>query len=157
MNEESYWAVALSLPGLVLFSVTGYATGAGCYALNMNCFSVVVPDDTLTRFLFATARVLPFALSCSVPLGMAGLALLWRRGARALERVVWLGPPLYTALLHASCVWLAGAVLPQRRVTPDVRFDLVTLGLGGAWVGLCVAMKPVLAGFIRRRRPRLSR
>jgi hypothetical protein len=157
VNEETYWAVALSLPGLALAAATGYATGAGCYAPNMNCFSIVVPDDSVTRALFATAALLPFALPSYVPIAAAGLGLLWRRGTRALERALWLGPPLYAAVLHAACVWFAGAVLPERRVTPTTRFDFWAVALGSAYVALAAAMKPALAAFIRRRNPRWSR
>ena len=157
MNGETYWAVALCLPGLALASATGYATGAGCYAVTMNCFSVVVPDDAMTRVLFATAALLPFALPSYVPIAAAGVALLWTRGARALERALWLGPPLYAAVLHAACVLFAGAVLPERRVTPTTRFDLWVLAVGAGWVALAALMKPALASLIRRRGPRWSR
>jgi hypothetical protein len=153
MSEDTYWLVALSLPGLALATAAGYATGAGCYAVYMNCFSVVVPDNATTRALFATAALLPFALPAYFPIAAAGLGLLRTRGVRTLERALWLAPPLYTLVLHLACVWFAGAVLPARRVVPTVRFDLAVLGIGVAYAGLAVAMRPALQRFLGRRRP----
>ena len=62
MTEDHYWALVVCFPGLALAALTGYATGAGCYAVTMNCFSVVVPEDSVTRALFVTAAFLPFGL-----------------------------------------------------------------------------------------------
>ncbi len=74
------------LPGLALAALAGYSAGAGCYATTMNCFSVVLPDDSLTRALFSVAAFLPFGAPAYVPVAATGFAILRGGGARAVER-----------------------------------------------------------------------
>jgi hypothetical protein len=149
LTERHYAQLTVLLPGIALALLTSYATGAGCYAVYMNCFSIVVPDDSLTRALFALAAFAPFGAPAYLPVALAGLATLRRGGELALERWLWLGPPLYVALVHAACVLFANAVLPERRIHPDLRFDALVLAAGYAYVGLTRLGKLVMV-----RRPR---
>ncbi|MFI5316579.1 MAG: hypothetical protein ACHQ6T_12835 [Myxococcota bacterium] len=138
MTEKHYWALVVSLPLLALAALTGYATGAGCYAWTMNCFSVVVPEDSVTRALFQTAAFLPFGLPAYAPIALGGLASLRRWGVSGLRRLLWLAPPVYVALLHGGCVVFASWVMPERRVEPTLRFDALALAFGFAYAGLGV-------------------
>ena len=138
MTEDHYWALVVCFPGLALAALTGYATGAGCYAVTMNCFSVVVPEDSVTRALFVTAAFLPFGLPAYGPIVLGGLVTLRRSGVVALRRWLWLAPPIYVALLHGACVAFASWVLPERRVEPTLGFDAVALAVGLAYVALAI-------------------
>ena len=141
VTEEHYGVLAVCLPGLVLAVLAGYATGAGCYAVTMNCFSIVVPDDAVTRALFSVAAFLPFGAPAYAPVAIAGLAAL-RRGAA--ERGLWLAPLAYAVIVHVACVAFASWVLPERVVDPTPRFDATVLACGYAWVGLVRLAKRVV-------------
>ena len=145
MNELNYLRVVAVLPAVLFWLGTGYATGAGCYAVNMNCFSVVVPTTSPTELLFAAARILPFAAPAGLLLASTGLYVLHRAGARGFERWLLVTPVLRVVLIHAACILFAGWVMPERRVTPTLAFDLALLAAGCAWVALATAAKsPVL-------------
>jgi len=143
VTERHYAQLIAVLPGLVLAALAGYSAGAGCYALTMNCFSVVVPDDSLTRALFAVAAFVPFGAPAYVPVAATALAALRRGGEPAIERWLWVAPVLYVATVHAACILFGSAVLPQRRVQPDLRFDGLVLAASYAYVALTRLAKPI--------------
>lgn len=142
--------LAVCLPGLVLAVLAGYATGAGCYAVNMNCFSIVVPNDPYARALFAVAAFLPFGAPAFGPIAVAGLAALRRGGTRAVTRWLWLAPLCYVAIVHVACIAFASWVLPERRVDPTVRLDALVLAGSYAYVALIRLAKRVIV-----RKPRV--
>ncbi len=149
MTERHCAQLIAILPGLALAALAGYSAGAGCYALTMNCFSVVAPDDSLTRVLFSVAAFVPFGAPAYLPVAATGLASLRRGGQPALERWLWLAPVLYVATVHAACVLFANAVLPERRVHADLRFDALVLAAGYAYVALARLAMPFIV-----RKPR---
>lgn len=102
------------LPGLALAALAGYSAGAGCYAISMNCFSVVVPNDSLMRALFSVAAFLPFGAPAYVPVAATGLR---GGGARAVERWLWVAPLIYAGTFHAACILFANAVFPSGAYT----------------------------------------
>jgi hypothetical protein len=144
VTERHYALLAVLLPGLALAAIAGYAAGAGCYAIYMNCFSVVVPDDSLTRAMFFAAAFVPFGAPSYAPVAASGLAVLRRGGARAVERWSWAVPLPYAAIVHASCLVFASAVLPERRIHPDLRFDVLVVAGGYAYVALVRLAKRAL-------------
>jgi hypothetical protein len=151
VTEDHYWMLAACLPGLALAVLAGYATGAGCYASNMNCFSIVVPDDSLRRAMFAVAAFLPFAAPAYLPIAIAGLGWFRRGGARAVTRWLWLAPLAYAAIVHAACIAFASWVLPERRVDPTLRLDALVLAAGYAYVALARLAKRVIVRVPRAR------
>jgi hypothetical protein len=128
------WIIVVWLPALVLGSVTGYMTGAGCYAWTMNCFSLEALDRTSRMLLFAAA-FLPFALPAYLPVLAAGIAAV-RRGRSATLAWLALAPLGYALLVHAACVVFAPWVLPSRRVTPTLALDLCVYASGAVYAAL---------------------
>jgi len=133
LTEAEGWVIALSLPAVLFAAVACYAAAAGCYAIWMNCFSVVEPQTWLTKTMFFAAKLVPFAFPTYAVFALAGLAVLYRAGARPLERWLWIGPALFVAALHAACVVFAWTALPQRQLHPTALFDAAALGLGYAY------------------------
>ena len=113
----------MCLPALAFLAVAGYATGAGCYAWTMNCFSITVANDGVSRAVLFGAAFMPYALAAYAPVFAFGWIAI-QRGSRA-----WpvFAPPLFALCVHLACLWLAPLVLPDRRVTPSLRLDLNVL------------------------------
>jgi hypothetical protein len=141
MRERYYWLMVVLLPGLAMAAIAGYAAGAGCYAIWMNCFSVVQPSDLWTRAMFAVAAFVPFGAPSYAPIAAAGWAALRRGGESSPTHWLWLAPPAYTILVHASCIAFAFNVMPERRIHPSPAFDAVTLAAGFAYVALARVAK----------------
>lgn len=153
MEEGQSWAVVVCLPGLALAALAGYATGAGCYAITMNCFSITDANTPLTRDLLWFAAFLPYAVPAYLPVALVGLGAVWRAGARGAR--VWLlaAPPLFAASLHASCALFAGLVLPERRIAPSIRLDLAVLAATAAYALLAWLATPRISRRLRRESP----
>jgi hypothetical protein len=149
VTERHYALLLVLLPGLALAALAGYSAGAGCYALTMNCFSVVVPDDSLTRALFSLAAFVPFGAPAYAPVAASGVTALRRGGAAAVDGWLWIAPVLYAALVHGGCVLFAGAVLPERRVHPGLRLDVAIVAGGYVYVALARLARPFVV-----RKPR---
>ena len=123
----------MALPLLVIGAIAGYATGAGCYAWTMNCFSITVAHDWLDRVVLFGARLLPYLAPAYIAVFLAGLAAIWRLGEQGARLWLVLAPPGLVLALRASCLVLAPWVMAERRVTPDLSLDLAVLGCGVAY------------------------
>jgi len=101
-----------------------------------------VGDDT--RRAFAVAAFVPFGAPAYVPVAATALAALRRGGEPAIERWLWVAPVLYVATVHAACILFGSAVLPPRRLQPDLRFDGLVLAASYAYVALTRLAKPIV-------------
>jgi hypothetical protein len=147
------WVIAVLLPLLVVMSLSGYATGAGCYAWTMNCFSITVAHDWLSSFVLFGARLLPFLIPAGIAVGLGGLWAIWRLGLRGVRLWLVFAPPIRMLALHASCVVFAPWVLVERRITPDLALDLRVLAVGYLYSALVWLLLDRLGLFAPRLSP----
>ena len=153
MSDNQYWGLCVCIPAALLAVVAGYSAGAGCYAITMNCFSIVEPFDLPSRALFFAAKLAPFAGPAYAPILLATWLGLDRLGAARLAPLFWLAPAAYALLLHAALVVFAFAVLPQRRLEPTPALDVAVFVVGASLVALAQLGSRALAA----RRAQASR
>ena len=153
MSDTQYWRFCACIPAALIAVVAAYSAGAGCYAITMNCLSIVEPFDGPTRALFFAAKLAPFAGPAYAPILLAAWLGARRLGAERTGGLLYLAPAAYTLLLHAALVLFAFTVLPERRLAPTPAFDVATLALGYA----CVGLAALGWRWLRKRRARARR